>query len=120
MALDCATHDDPTKTARPSRFDRRKDEIPNAAGGLFNRLGLRDATLAVIAAEIGLNLKSLRYYFKRREDLVAAAFMRSIGLHQQLAQSALAEDGVEARVRRFVGDYFNLRASVGKGSGSGR
>ncbi len=100
---------------RSSRFDRRKEEILNAAGALFNKHGLRDATLAVIAAEIGLNLKSLRYYFEKREDLVAAAFMRSIDLHRGLAETALAEDSVESRVRRFVRDYFALRASVQRG-----
>ena len=101
--------------AKPSRFDRRKEEILNAAGALFNRHGLRDATLAVIASDIGLNLKSLRYYFERREDLVAAAFMRSIDLHRELAQAALAETGVEARLRHFVHGYFGLRAAVAKG-----
>ena len=102
--------------ARSSRFDRRKEEVLNAAGGVFNRHGLRDATLAVVAAEIGLNLKSLRYYFERREDLVAAAFMRSIELHRALAVDALAEAGVEARVRRFVRSYFALRARVQTGA----
>lgn len=102
-------------SARSSRFDRRKEEILNAAGALVNRHGLRDATLAVIAADIGLNLKSLRYYFERREDLVAAAFLRSIALHRQLALDAMAEAGIEARVRKFVSSYFDLRASVQKG-----
>ncbi len=101
-----------TKRGRHTRFDRRKEEILNAAGALFNRHGLRDATLAVVAAEIGLNLKSLRYYFERREDLVAAAFMRSIALHQSLAEAALAETTIEARIRRFVRSYFDLRATV--------
>ena len=103
---------EPIRPVRPARFDRRKEEILNAAGGLFNRHGLRDATLAVIASEIGLNLKSLRYYFERREDLVAAAFMRSIELHRSLAEEAQAEEGAKARVRRFVHSYFGLRASV--------
>ena len=98
--------------SRRSRFDRRKEEILNAAGALFNRHGLRDATLAVIAADIGLNLKSLRYYFERREDLVAAAFMHSIEVHQQLARDALVESGIESRIRRFAHSYFQLQASV--------
>ncbi len=98
-----------------SRFDRRKEEILNAAGALFNRHGLRDATLAVIASEIGLNLKSLRYYFERREDLVAAAFLRSIALHQALAEAALPEVTAEARIRHFVAGYFALNARVQAG-----
>ena len=97
---------------KPSRFDHRKEKILNSASALFNRHGLRDATLSVIAAEIGLNFKSLRYYFKRREDLVSAAFMRSIERHQHLAEDALAEDEIEARIRRFVGSYIKLLAEI--------
>jgi AcrR family transcriptional regulator len=97
---------------KASRFDHRREKILNAASALFNRHGLRDATLAVIAAEIGLNFKSLRHYFKRREDLVSAVFMRSIDLHQRIAHDALAETGIEARVRRFVRSYFELLAAV--------
>ena len=101
--------------ARGRRFDQRKEEILNAAGAVFKRHGLRDATLAVVAAEIGLNLKSLRYYYTRREDLVAAAFLRSIALHQDLALQALDEEGIDARVRRFVRGYFDLQAAVRAG-----
>ena len=102
----------PRSRSKATRFDQRKDKILNAASALVNQHGLRDATLAVIAAEIGLNFKSLRYYFKLREDLVSAVYMRSIELHQQLAQEALAENGVEGRIRRFVRGYFDLLAAV--------
>lgn len=101
--------------AKISRFDRRKQEILDAAGALFNRHGLRDATLAVVAAEIGLNLKSLRYYYQRKEDLVAAAFTHSIALHRALADAAMAEPDVAGRVRRFIGGYLDLTARVRRG-----
>ncbi len=104
-----------TAPTGPSRFEHRKEEILNAAGAVFNRHGLRDATLAIVAAEIGLNLKSLRYYFERRDDLVAAVFMRSIEVHRQLAQDALVESGIEARIHRFAQSYFQLQASVRRG-----
>ena len=102
----------PGSVPRSARFDARKEEILNAAGAVFNRHGLRDATLGVVAAEIGLNLKSLRHYYRRREDLVAAAFLRSISLHRGLAEEALQEVDVERRVRRFVRSYFDLQAEV--------
>ena len=98
-----------------NRFDKKKEAILHATSALFNQHGLRDATLAVIAAKIGLNLKSLRYYFERREDLVAAVYMRSIEVHRKMAQSALTEDGIEARVRRFVRDYLELLAAITRG-----
>lgn len=44
----------PEKKRRP-RFEVRKQEILDAAGALFNEHGLRDATLSVVASEIGLN-----------------------------------------------------------------
>ena len=104
----------PDPGSRP-RFDRRKAEILCAAARLINRIGLRDTTLAVVASEIGLNLKSLRYYFERREDLVAASFLGSIALHRDLVEGALEIPGFDARIHRFVGDYFALKARVRRG-----
>ena len=103
------------KIAAATRYDRRKEEILNAAASLINRLGLRDATLAVVAAEIGLNLKSLRHYFPRREDLVAAAFLRSIALHTELVEQALTAPEPEQRIRAFIDGYFALQARVALG-----
>lgn len=102
-------------TAKQSRFDRRKEDILNAAGALFNRHGLRDATLAVVASDIGLNLKSLRYYFERKEDLVSAAFLHSIALHKALIEDALGVAGFEDRIRHFIRGYFALQARVHSG-----
>ena len=82
---------------------------------LFNRHGLRDATLAVVANEIGLNLKSLRYYLEEKEDLVSAAFLHSIGLHRALIDEALPINGFDARIRYFIHGYFELRARVQRG-----
>lgn len=101
--------------AAATRYDRRKDAIINAAAGLINRLGLRDTTLAVVALEIGLNLKSLRHYFARREDLVAATFLRSIALHRSLVDEAMAAPDPAARIRRFTALYFALQARVALG-----
>ena len=103
------------ETETTTRFERRKEEILRAACILFNRNGLRDTTLAVVAAEIGLNLKSLRYYFEKREDLVSAAFLESIRLHQELAEEALSVEPFDQRIRHFVRSYFLLQAKVRKG-----
>lgn len=99
---------------RGERFERRKEEILNAAGALFNEHGLKDATLAVVASHIGLNLKSLRYYYRRRDDLVAAAFQRSIGRLRALVEQALVMDTFEARLRTFVRSYFELQARIAR------
>lgn len=99
---------------RGERFERRKEEILNAAGALFNEHGLKDATLAVVASHIGLNLKSLRYYYRRRDDLVAAAFERSIGRLRILVENALVAETFDARLRAFVRSYFELQARIAR------
>ena len=103
------------KQGKPTKFERRKEEILRAAGALVNRHGLRDTTLALVASEIGLNLKSLRYYFEKREDLVAAAFLRSIRIHRELVEQALAIDDFAARIRHVISAYFALLARVRRG-----
>ncbi len=113
--IDVAPSLAPPAAPQRSRFDARKDHILRAAAALFNRHGLRETTLAVVAADIGLNLKSLRYYFKRKEDLVSAAFLHSIALHHQLITEALAIDGFDARLRHFIHAYFALQARVRRG-----
>ena len=98
-----------------SKFDRRKAEILNAAAAVINRLGLKDATLAAVAAEIGLNLKSLRYYFKRKDDLAGAAFHQSVAVHRQLVEDVLSIDSFEERITAFVAGYFALQAEIHSG-----
>ena len=106
---------DAPSAVRGARFDARKQQILEAAGALFNRHGLRDATLALVASEIGLNLKSLRYYFEKKEDLVQAAFLHSIALHRQLVEEALPIDDFDERIRCFMHAYFALQARVYRG-----
>ncbi|QUM71587.1 TetR/AcrR family transcriptional regulator [Sphingopyxis granuli] len=108
-------HLEPPRERTLSKFDRRKAEILNAAAAVINRLGLKDATLAVVAAEIGLNLKSLRYYFKRKDDLAGAAFLHSIAVHQQLVEDVLPIDSFEERIAAFVEGYFSLQAEIRSG-----
>ncbi len=100
---------------KPSRFEARKQEILDSAGALFNTHGLRDATLSVLASDIGLNLKSLRYYFEKKEDLVSAAFLHSISLHTDLVSDALTVKPFEQRIRHFLNRYFELLAKVARG-----
>ena len=101
--------------ARSPRFNQRKEAILHAAAALINRLGLGDTTLGVVADEIGLNLKSLRYYFEKREDLVVAAFTRSIALHRELVDAAFTQASPELRIRRYVSEYFAMHARVARG-----
>jgi len=90
----------PTAAAAPSgaaagaatrRFAARRDAILDAAARRFNAQGLKGATLADIAADVGLVTTSITYYYRRKEDLAAACFHRAIALHRGLAEAAAGQ-----------------------------
>lgn len=116
-SADAAAAATPSATARggSARFNQRKQAVLDAASVLINRVGLGDTTLGLVANEISLNLKSLRYYFEKREDLMVAAFLQSIALHRELVARASGERTPEARVRQFVQGYFEMMARVMRG-----
>lgn len=105
----------PADGPRPheSKFERKQKAILHAAAALFNLHGVGRVTLADVAGEVGLNLKSLRYYFIRKEDLVAAAFLDSIAVHCRLIEDAeQASDSVRGRLIAFITSYFDLHRAV--------
>ncbi len=103
-------------SARTSvKFDTKREAVLNAAARIFNRDGVRGATLADVASDVGLNIKSLRYYFTRKDDLAAAAFLRAIGIYSNLIAKASASASAEARVRELIGFYFEMTRDVALG-----
>ncbi len=98
-----------------TRYAQKRDHIIQTASRRFNTHGVRGATLDDIARDVGMNLTSIRHYFRRKEDLVAAAFLESIACHAGLFRRALEGDSPEARVRRLVHEYFELRRSIRSG-----
>ena len=85
------------------RFTERREAILDAAARRFNAQGLKGATLADIAADVGLVTTSLTYYYRRKEDLAAACFQRAIALHRGLAEAAAGQGATPAeRIGAFV------------------
>ncbi len=99
------------------RYLQKREQILDAACRKFNAMGVRGATLEDIAADVGMNLTSIRHYFRRKDDLVAAGFLRSIAVHEAIFLQAMAAGGREARVRDLVRRYFGLRRSIRMGEG---
>src|SRR5690606_40882922 len=54
-----------------AKFEHKRELILASAAQRFNERGVKGATLADVATGVGLSLKSLRYYFKRKDILVA-------------------------------------------------
>jgi len=108
---------DAARPAGTRRFAERREAILDAAARRFNAQGLKGATLADIAADVGLVTTSITYYYRRKEDLAAACFARAIALHRGLAEAAAGQGGdAAARIRAFVLAEAALPAAQATGS----
>lgn len=116
--------------ANPPRLVTRKYEqqrlaILDAAAAVFNRNGVKGTTLSDIAASVGLIKTSVTYYFKRKEDLAAACFLRSIEECNRLIDDAAGPGSLpkqatpRQRVTRFLEGYFDLYRAVAAGEQAG-
>src|SRR5262245_13920052 len=94
------------------KFVQKREQILQKAAEKFNMLGVRGATLADVAASVDLNLTSIRHYFLKKEDLVAAAFLRSIEVHSARIAKSRNVGSPEARVRDLVHRYFEFRRRI--------
>lgn len=99
-------------TAATARYTAKKEAILGAATTILNRQGVKGMTLADVAAEVGLITTSVTYYYRRKEDLAAACFMRGIDVFNDLAMEAAAAAGARARLARFLELFFDLARRI--------
>jgi len=104
----------PEKKAPPRRTGRPRstgqtvegdavDGILAAASTLFGQHGVEGTTMSRIATEAGLRQPSLYYYFRRKEELIAALVARANVVPLHLARALLAGEGsTAAQLHRFV------------------
>ena len=102
----------PPQTAR---FQEKRDTLLAAAARHFNQQGVKGATLGDIAASVGLVTTSLTYYYRKKEDLATACFLRAIVAHESLALAAADAPTVAARVARFFSLHADLLAAIERG-----
>ena len=100
MASDQAGTED--RERGTARFRQKRDAILAAAAEAINEQSAKGMTFADVARRVGLNTTSVTYYFKRKEDLAAAAFEHTLDyLLTMLAEAAMLPTPRE-RVRRFL------------------
>lgn len=97
------------------RYTRKKDAIVAAAAGILNRRGVKGMTLADVAASVDLSTTSITYYFKKKEDLAVACFLRGIEWFDRLIAEAFAEGDPHARLKRFVELYLQSNRRIRQG-----
>ncbi len=97
------------------RFEKKRETILDAAAHLFNQKGVKGATLADVAKSVALITNSLTYYYRKKEDLAAACFLRTIDVLNGLAAQALEADDPRDRIALLFRTYADLLAKVARG-----
>ncbi len=97
------------------RFRAKRDAILSAAAEAINEQSAKGMTFADVARRVGLNTTSVTYYFKRKEDLAAAAFEHTLDQLLAMIDEASTEATPQARVRRYLALNMERLARVQRG-----
>ena len=84
------------------RFRAKRDAILAAAAEAINEQSAKGMTFADVARRVGLNTTSVTYYFKRKEDLAAAAFEHTLDYLLVMLDAALEAATPKERVARYL------------------
>lgn len=106
----------PTTAQATPRFAEKRELILDGAARAFNLHGIKGATLADIAASVGLATNSLTYYYRKKEALAGACLLRSMAAVE--AHAAAAERhaaGTAGRLRHFLSAYVGMLAAIAEG-----
>jgi DNA-binding transcriptional regulator YbjK len=68
----------PAATRAPRNDEQRRDRIVDGALAVIARVGPDGLTHRLVAAEAGVSLASTTYWFRSKEDIVEAAFVRAV------------------------------------------
>lgn len=98
------------------RYTKKKDAIIAAATIILNQDGARGMTLAKVAARVGLITTSVTYYFKKKDDLAVACFLRTIARLEEVIAAASAPADPRARVRLLLANYLALDRAIREGA----
>jgi AcrR family transcriptional regulator len=104
-----------TSPAQTTKFADKREALIASASGLLNERGIRGTTLSAVAEGVGLIKNSVTYYFRRKEDLAAACYLRSIDLYNRLTDEAMAQTGMPARLGALLRAHAQVLAAVEQG-----
>ena len=66
------------------RYEAKRSAIVRSAVEEMNRKGVRGMTLGDVAARLDLVPTAVIYYFRNKEELAAAAFLKGLGAYEAL------------------------------------
>jgi AcrR family transcriptional regulator len=96
----------------PGRHGGKRERLVSAAGDLLHRQGVRATTLAEIAKAARVPPGNVYYYFKTRDDLIAAVIESRAGEIAHLFQSLDQEPSPSGRLKSFARAWHDQRGLV--------
>ena len=113
---DGATAERPPERRAPTRrFEAKRSAILRSAVEALNRNGVRGMTLGEVAARLDLVPTGVIYYFRNKEDLAAAAFLKGLEGYEALISASARGEADTGRVGAFIHAYFDHARKVGLG-----
>lgn len=94
------------------RFEARRAAIVASAVEVINRKGVRGMTLGDVASRLDLVPTGVIYYFKNKEALAQACFLKGVEHFDGLLAEGLAGVGAAERLTLFLDAYFAFRRQV--------
>lgn len=94
------------------RYAKKKEAILAAATAILNRQGVKGMTLADVAAKVGLITTSVTYYYRKKDDLAAACFMRGLERFDALVGEAAKAPDAPSRLLAFLDLHLDLNRRV--------
>ncbi|MDG1040956.1 MAG: TetR/AcrR family transcriptional regulator [Polaribacter sp.] len=84
-------------------------KILNAAESIFQRKGMDGARMQEIADEAGINKAMLHYYYKSKQLLFGAVFIKAFSLLAPQLNAILNDDStIEIKIRNFANNYISF------------
>jgi AcrR family transcriptional regulator len=114
---DGATGDRQEQRRTPTRrFEAKRTAIVRSAVAELNRNGVRGMTLGDVAARLDLVPTGVIYYFKNKEELAAAAFLKGLEGYGELIAASAGGATDNVRVGAFIHAYFEHARQVDLGT----
>ena len=103
-------------SARTLKYAQKSEALLAAAALLFNQRGVKGATLSDVAAHVGLVKNSVTYYYRKKEDLASACFLRAIEDHHRFIDRAAERATVAERVSELFRQLSVRLAAIEEGT----
>src|ERR1700752_4314748 len=103
------------RRAPTRRFEAKRSAIVRSAVEELNRNGVRGMTLGDVAARLDLVPTGVIYYFRNKEELAAAAFLKGLETYEELVAAGVGGAPPEARISAFIHAWFDHARRVNGG-----